>query len=741
MGFKKIISLHILFLLTLGYSLAQNENDSRISPLLDSLMSVLDREKIDTITAEILHDIAYEYKYVGENETARKYIYESLAMCNQLNWQKGRAKAFNVIADSYLNVASYDTASIYFERAIEISDSFNLKSALASSYLNYSNLFSEKSDYPTALHYLLSCLNIVEELKDEHRIGGSLINIGIIYFYQNELDTALHYFERSLQIYKRRKDTQSLSFVYTNIGAVYANQDKLTKSLHYFRQAAKTKKELNEMNGLCIVNQNIAEISNHLSTIDEDSLHSMPEIYKYADLNNLQGSLRDSAKLYLNRAIEIANEINSNYNILSSLSTLGNIYVAEKEYGNAIDTYKRGIKMAEELKTGQYKMDIYKNLYQVFEETHEYDSALHYYKLFAQQQDSLFSKEKQQEIGKYEAEYAYEKEKALKEAEYQKQLALDKEELKRQKLVQWFLGIILFIIAIVAIVIYRALRISRKRKAAIEDQKEIIEKKNLEILSSIRYASRIQNALLKEEESVTPELPNHFIFFRPRDIVSGDFYWSVKQDEQWYLAVADCTGHGVPGAFLTMLGTAYLNEILGTDIQTTPDIILNELREKIVNQLSQSENVDDSKDGMDISLISINLKTLEAEWAGANNPIYIVRKKQDESDDIMTIGDQSLLEIKGDKQPIGFHSRQQPFTSHKYQFQKGDSFYLISDGFADQFGGPRNKKYRYRPLKELILKSSSGKIEEQKKIFSEEFDNWKGDNDQLDDVCLIGVKL
>lgn len=737
----RIFLLSALILSGINSIAQENLEEYQTTPLIDSLLSVINEEKKDTITVNQLNDLAYEYHFIGKKNQSLKYINKALSLARELDWNKGRGKAFSLLGSLHYSKSEYDSAITFFERSIAIADSFNLKSLKASVLVNLSNVYSEKSEFSKALSKLFEGLKIIEELNDEERVGGTLINIGIVFFYQGEYDTAMQYYERASHIFKNNRDYKNLSFAYNNMAGIYAYKGKFTKALFFYRETANYKAEYNDFDGLCIAYQNIAQISNYLSNFSEDSLRSFQDIYKYADLNNLKASLQDTARSYLKKSVKIARETNSPYNIMQGLSTLGSIYVLNDEYDKGLKSFKDALKMAIELDVKQNISDIYNHIFEVYLKIGKYDSALHYNILRENLKDSIYSVQKQQEIGRQKAQYTYEKKQALQEVEYQKQLALDKEELKRQRLAQVFLASIIIIVLIVSIVIYRALRISRKRKKEIEDQKMIIEKKNLETLSSIRYASRIQNALLKEEETLVPILPKHFVFFEPRDIVSGDFYWSVKQDDWWYLAVADCTGHGVPGAFLTMLGTAYLNEIISTEIHIPPDLILNQLREKIVSQLSQSEDIEDSKDGMDISIIAINLKTLKAEWAGANNPIYIVRKKRDEDIEIMENENAVLAEIKGDKQPIGYSSIQKPFTKHHINFKKGELFYLISDGFPDQFGGPRNKKYRYKPLKQLILNISDSDITKQKEIISKEFHKWKGNQEQIDDVCILGVRI
>ncbi|MGQ0829822.1 MAG: two-component regulator propeller domain-containing protein [Bacteroidota bacterium] len=268
-----------------------------------------------------------------------------------------------------------------------------------------------------------------------------------------------------------------------------------------------------------------------------------------------------------------------------------------------------------------------------------------------------------------------------------------------------------------------------RQKEEAEEQKHIVEEKQREILDSIHYAKKIQEALLQEEEHISMHLPAHFILFKPKDIISGDFYWSLEKHDHLYLAAVDCTGHGVPGAMMSMLGIAFLNEITSLEQLLSPAEILNQLREKVVKELGSSGQ---TKDGMDISLCRINLKTYEVEWSGANNPLWII--KEDDK------GKKHIQEIKADKQHIGYNEVYKPFTNHTLKI-RNCNYYLFTDGYADQFGGTKGKKFMHKPLKERLISVIDQPMELQKKALLKTFEDWKGDLAQVDDVCLIGIHI
>ena len=281
----------------------------------------------------------------------------------------------------------------------------------------------------------------------------------------------------------------------------------------------------------------------------------------------------------------------------------------------------------------------------------------------------------------------------------------------------------------------------REEKEESERQKELVESKNKQITDSLRYAKRIQEAILKEEKRVSEHLPPHFVFFKPKEHVSGDFYWALEKEGQLFVTVADCTGHGVPGAFMSMLGTAFLNEICAPEGVKGPAQILQELREKIVEELAQESDTEDLKDGMDISLLRVDLHTREVLWAGANNPLIRIKPYEGE-EDLMSSDDQEevLIEYPPDHKPIGISEDNSPFTEYRFQPGANEKLYLYSDGFPDQFGGDRGKKYKSKNFKKFLLEIASKPIDEQRDALEGEFEAWKKEREQIDDVSFLGIE-
>jgi len=270
----------------------------------------------------------------------------------------------------------------------------------------------------------------------------------------------------------------------------------------------------------------------------------------------------------------------------------------------------------------------------------------------------------------------------------------------------------------------------KERTTEVVKQKEIIEEKNKHITDSIIYAKRIQRAILPPEETFNSYLNNSFVLYKPKDIVSGDFYWIEKKENKILFAVVDCTGHGVPGAFMSIIGYNGLNQIVNEYNVTQPDEILNRLNSIITNTLKQHADQSKIRDGMDMSVCCIDLKERKLEYAGANNPIFIVREGV-------------VKEVKADKHPIGnfVGEKEFHFTNNRIELEEGDSLYLFSDGYADQFGGPRGKKLKYTQFRELLLKHHLKPMKQQKIILDALFEEWRGDLEQIDDVCVIGLRI
>jgi serine phosphatase RsbU (regulator of sigma subunit) len=364
---------------------------------------------------------------------------------------------------------------------------------------------------------------------------------------------------------------------------------------------------------------------------------------------------------------------------LQCLLGSGRVLFNEGNVGEATRHLDESLKMARELNARPLEYETHRAFAALYESTGELRKSLEHYMEFHRIREEVHSAEAQNRMKEQQIAFAVEKSEKEKEIYHLRHVEL---------------------------------------KAAYD-----------EITDSINYASRIQGALLPSREFLEHYLPEHFIMFLPRDIVSGDFYWATVLDSKIVFAAADCTGHGVPGAFMSMLGIAFLDEIVNKRGVISANGILFDLRKEVIKALKQTGKEEEQKDGMDIALCVYDLKNKRLEYSGAYNPLYLVRKGE-------------LTEYKADRLPISFvEDMDQAYTSHAIDIMDGDTMYIFSDGYPDQFGGPDGKKFKYKPLKALLLSIQDESLYIQKQRLEKHFSEWKGDLAQIDDVLLIGVRF
>ena len=400
-----------------------------------------------------------------------------------------------------------------------------------------------------------------------------------------------------------------------------------------------------------------------------------------------------------------------------------------QNYSQALGYSQKSLELARELDLLDAQKDIHRQLADIYSSVGDYRKAYENHLLHKALYDSIYNVEEVARLTGLELQYAFEKEKQAEELEQQKKDAIQAEEEKRQLLVRNSLIIGCVLLALLFFVVYRSFLQNRRAHRILEQQNEKIEKQNKKITDSIEYAQRIQSALFPPVEKRKGILPDHFILHKPCDIVSGDFYWMAKKDKRVFIAVADCTGHGVPGALMSMLGVAILCETVNKKASIYASAILNQLRGRIIHSLHQRGRKDEARDGMEMALCIIDFEQLKIQFAGAYRPIYIIRKNE-------------LLEIKGDKMPIGIHGgKRRTFTNHEVVLEQDDCIYLSTDGYADQLGGPKRKSFKAKYLKELLLNNHHLEMQEQHRILESTMEEWRGELEQIDDMLLLGIRV
>ena len=333
-----------------------------------------------------------------------------------------------------------------------------------------------------------------------------------------------------------------------------------------------------------------------------------------------------------------------------------------------------------------------------------------------------------------EQQFKYNKEKDL--LKHEKQLTIEKAAQQKTQLISISVIGILLIVCVFSLWLFFKFKETEKQKNIISEQnivvqkqKHLVDEKQKEIQDSIKYAKRIQDSFLASDKEFKQNLNDYFILFKPKDVVSGDFYWANNVDGKLYLCVADSTGHGIPGAFMSLLNISLLNEALLSKKTYSTSALLDFVRKILILGLKADEFGHGGNDGMDCVMISIDFKTLELEYTGANNPLWIFR-------------DGAMIELKANKMPVGRSPHSEtPFTSQRYSLQKNDILYLFTDGYPDQFGGPKGKKFKYKQLEELLMYISNETMRTQHEKLDAELNTWKGNLEQVDDICVIGVRI
>ncbi len=625
-----------------------------------------------------------------------------------------RTKLFNAMGSYYIDQGQCDTARIYLDKALAIGldkkDSVNLPRI----YVNKGNSFMFQGNYPRALDEYFKSIAIREAKKDSLGLPNSYNSAGIVYFRLNDTKKALEYWNKCVFYNKLQKRKDRLMDNYSNLAMIYAGQGDKEKALDLMTQSLAIAEEIKDQGKTAIISGNLGQ----LYITKKDFPKALFFLQKSWDAggNNANGGI-GSPEL---------------------LGNMGSVFLELKKTDKALEYYSRAIKAALEVKNIDILRELYLGISLVYKAQGNMEKAFSSHALYSKFTDSIFNKQNLGKIADLKASYEVEKkEKEIKLLE--KEATLKREsELHHQKFIESVMLIGFIMLALLAFIIYRGNRIKKKANDVILIQNEEIADKNAilvlvnkELTDSINYAKRIQEAILPPQEVIAAFLPESFVFYQPRSVVSGDFYFldQVKEGEI-ILAACDCTGHGVPGAFMSLIGTEQLWKIIKEQGIFTPALILDALHQGI--RMALQQDVNDTRDGMDACVCKINLKTLQLEYSGANRPLWILRK-----------GEDHITEFKPNKQAVGGLDGmlRLPFTNLQIDLQAGDRIYLTTDGYADQFGGERGKKLMVKNFQSAILALQNAPMREQEEALRKKFLDWKGIAEQVDDILVIGLEV
>lgn len=746
------------------------------------LLSLSLAEKINDLKlmGKVFRNIGQTYYYLDSFDKSYDYTLRTLDISIRTSDRLLEADALIDLGTLAFNRGNSDSAQVYMNKALKIRMEEKAMLDVALAYNRLGNLYFEIGESSKAIESFNKEIEIKEAQGD---FGGLVIacyNLGRVHFRLGNYQLSLEQFQKSLSIAEKinnlhivARSCNEIGMVYENLSqsalAVRDNEANFKKALEFHERALKLYQEDNK---LPLVGQSLNNIANTHSRLAinqfvaqygeawEDSLQKIStnvilstfgktfEYYNQAleifeqiedkkEIANVNINLGchynwarnwTQAKKHINIGLNLAKELNSPLEISNALFTLGETSFRQGNFELAERYLLESAKIAEDLELKDVLRHSYNKLSKVYEQQGNMAKALDFFRKSTLIKDQIFSEQSQKAITEMQTKYETEKkEQEIKLLNNQQELQTSI--IQRQKLtIGITIGGLLVILAF-AVLLINMVRQKQKANRILEEKNELISHQKQEITDSIRYASRIQNAVLPSSNLLSESLRDHFVLFLPRDIVSGDFYWFTKRNNKMVIVAADCTGHGVPGAFMSMLGVSFLYEIVSKENIMQPAEILNALRELVKVTLSQTGKMNEQKDGMDISLSVLDLQNMHLQWAGAYNPLYLVRKGE-------------LTEYKADKMPVAIHINDyKPFTNNEIDLQPGDCFYMSSDGFADQFGGEEGRKFMSKRFKELLININNLTMEEQKEALLQAHLQWRTGYEQIDDVVVFGVKV
>jgi serine phosphatase RsbU (regulator of sigma subunit) len=609
-----------------------------------------------------------------------------------------------------------------------------------------------RKEFDSCEKYQFAGLKLYKSLKDRKGISLAYNGLGVLEKNRNNYTKALEYYYAAIEPLDKEKDRSRYATIYMNIGIVYRNLKNPQRAIDYYNSCDSLNRILKDTAG--IIRNNVNRCT------------ALKELGRYDEAKKLG--------LYAEKLVELTNANNHTANNLYDI--IAGIYLHEKNYAKAEHYYLRRLKFEEDLGNKAVLPNIYESLASLYNQWGKTDLAEKYFKLAVQYysknndpknqiallslkiqflksggnykeavelyerkyrlNDSLFSSDLTEKISKMESNISNQKRKKDLEL-LQKNQAIKDLEIKRQKFVNYGLLALVLLIVIFVFFILKSLKENKRINAElftknrkVEEQSAIIEEKNKDIIDSINYAQRLQQIVLPAEEEFKQALPSSFLFFEPKDIVSGDFYFIEKDLDFVLVAVVDCTGHGVPGAIMSMVANNLLNKVVREQKVTEPAKILDAVNKELYFSLKQNVSEKTAYDGMDISICMYFPSKMEMHFAAANNSVYIIRDKQ-------------FIELKPDKMGLGksaFESKFK-FTQQIIKVEKNDMVYMGSDGYADQFGGGKGKKMMKKNMQSLFLEIAHLPTSEQGKIVKENFNDWKGPLGQVDDVTVLGFRV
>ena len=604
-----------------------------------------------------------------------------------------RVNIYNGLCWEYRNT-DIAHAIAYGDTAILLAEKLNFIQGKATAYNKRAVLHMDQGQYAEALSKMLKALAIVKVISPRYKLAVTYLNIGTIYFMLGDhAKDALDYFFRAEEIYLKLNDRDELAKVYANIAGVYGEAKQYQQALDFSFKGLKIAQELSKTDDLLILEINIGDT--------------------YFRLNNLKDALSHTLK-----AEQLSMSTSNRFLQSATFLQLGKIYQAQNKYSQALIYFSKAVHVSVLTGNKEDRKEAYAQLANTYAMLYDYEKAYRYQQAFSDLKDSLLTEQNTRQITEMQSKYDVEsKNKEITQLNLEKRL-------QRNALIAMVAGLALLVIGLAVVV--KLYRDNKRTAEKLEVAYAQIEKKNIQITDSITYAKKIQDAMLSGEYSLKQHLQSAFVFFQPKDIVSGDFYWLTKKDDHLFFAVADCAGHGVPGAMMTMIGHSLLNEIVNDLSVYEPIAILTQLNRRIqAMPYSSKGGVEQSSE---IAMSLMVLKPTAVQLATANQTIYYYRGN-------------GLEELQGPAASLGGVADENTFSQVEFERGKDLQVFFATDGYQDQFGGPKRRKFMKLVFQKLLLEIAPLEPSAQKAKLAEAFLTWKGEHEQTDDVLVAGFRI
>lgn len=637
-----------------------------------------EKSPVDELAKCKIYNALCWFYFSSDPPKAMDYAKLQSALALKLDNIDAKINSYDNMAYLHLGFGNYDNAISFMLKSLKAKEAINDTAGISVSLSGLGGIYQSLGNSKLALKYNLQVYEIEKNAGRKKRAAVLLNNVGLNYQNMGNIEKALETYFMSIELYNEAGIDSMAGNEYGNIGSIYLDLKEYDKSLIYLKKGSKRLEKKGNVSSLANINSDISQV--------------------YSAQNDFTNAL-----IYGAKAVKYANLSEDKEVMMLSNSKLAQVFYKNKNYRFAYEHFRVAFKL----------------------------------------KDSLYSENSSKQIAEMQTKYDSEK----KEAENSLLLAkqeVDKVELDKKNSQQKMLGIGLGLALLVVIYVMYSLNQKKKTNKLLNVQNEIIEEKNKDITDSINYAQRIQNAILPEDGLLEKHFDS-FVYYRPKDIVSGDFYWIKEVGDKIYFSVVDCTGHGVPGAFMSIIGHNSLNRIIDDFGIFKTGEILDKLNELVIDSVgAKNTEYMTIRDGMDLSICCIDKKNNTVEYSGAQNNLYLLRNNKELINGVesnINENDINLFEFKADKMAVGGAKNDKKYITHSISLEKKDTIYLFSDGYPDQFGGPKGRKFMYKQFKKMFLDVQNLPMDKQLSHIDNTMVDWMGNREQLDDICVMGVKI